>query len=260
MTTTRRNNLRLEVRTGEGVVISYDLASPLRRMLAICIDLSVITLLNTVFSIVPALFGLVSTGLAVAISIAGQFVISVGYGIFLEWTSRGQTLGKRVLQLRVIDASGRKLTFEQVALRNLLRVVDLLPGFYLTGGLVAFLSAKAQRLGDLAAGTVVWHRRPKWQTLPEDDLVKYNSLRAYPHLEARLRQVLHPEEVDVLVQALQRRKSLDPSDRLALFAMLAGDLQARCPFPESVRENVSPEQYVRNCLDSVLNQAKQKAW
>jgi uncharacterized RDD family membrane protein YckC len=65
---------------------------------------------------------------------------------------RGQTLGKRSLQLRVIDADGLRLTAAQLVARNLLRSVELPAAFDLVGGLFAAATRRAQRLGDIAAG------------------------------------------------------------------------------------------------------------
>ena len=74
---------------------------------------------------------------------------------FCEWRWRGQTIGKRLLRLRVVDAEGMRLQFNQIVTRNLLRFVDSLPAFYFVGGLACWLSPKCQRLGDIAANTIV---------------------------------------------------------------------------------------------------------
>src|SRR5690606_31901397 len=117
------------------------------------------------------------------------FFVDWGYGIVLEYYWRGQTLGKRLLGLRVMDEQGLHLTFSQVAVRNLLRVFDSIPVFYAVGGLAMVLSPRRQRLGDLAANTIVV-RAPRALRLDpvRTGEVKYNSFRAYPHIEARLRQ------------------------------------------------------------------------
>jgi hypothetical protein len=66
----------------------------------------------------------------------------------------GQTPGKKSLKIRVVRLEGGAITFDSIAVRNLLRVVDLM-GFYGVAGIAMFLTKKLQRLGDLAAGTVV---------------------------------------------------------------------------------------------------------
>src|SRR5262249_47223485 len=138
-----------------------------------------------------------------ALLVALYFLVSVGYGMACEWFLRGQTIGKRLLKLRVVDAGGLKLTLPQVVVRNLLRPVDSLPVAYLVGGVASFLSPKGQRLGDLAAGTVVIAAERK----KEPDLTQvmkgaHNSLEAAPHVVARLRQRVSPELAGVAVSAL----------------------------------------------------------
>jgi hypothetical protein len=144
-------------------------------------------------------------GLARALALLAYFVISIAYAIALEWFWRGQTVGKRLFHLRVIDSHGFRLRFSQIAMRNLLRSIDMLPLCYLVGGLAALRSGKAQRLGDLAAGTVVIRELPAVE--PELDRIapaKYNSLDAYPHLAARLRTSTTAEAAAIAVRALMQ--------------------------------------------------------
>src|SRR5258708_25936096 len=99
--------------------------------------------------------GVVSCKLGAAFYVLAYFFLSIGYGIFCEWRLRGQTVGKRLFRLRVVDVEGMRLQFNQIVVRNLLRFVDSLPAFYFLGGVASWLSTKCQRLGDIAANTVV---------------------------------------------------------------------------------------------------------
>jgi len=121
------NSPSLEIRTPEGICFSQMLAGPIARFLAWSLDLFCILVLLTLVSYLALLLIFVSPGLAVALNTLGYFVISIGYGIVCEWFWRGQTLGKRVCRLRVVDAEGLRLQFHQVVIRNLLRFVDALP-------------------------------------------------------------------------------------------------------------------------------------
>jgi uncharacterized RDD family membrane protein YckC len=67
----------------------------------------------------------------------------------------GQTVGKRVLGLRVACEDGSRASWREVVGRNLLRIVDALPAFYLVGFIVAAVDHRARRIGDQAAGTCV---------------------------------------------------------------------------------------------------------
>src|SRR5207247_4069309 len=109
-----------------------------------------------------------------------------------------------------MDAQGLRLQFSQIVIRNLLRFVDMLPAFYLLGGIACLASRRAQRLGDFAANTIVG-RNAKIQEPDLDKLLaaKLNSLRQCPHLAARLHQRVSPAEARVALQALIRRDELD---------------------------------------------------
>jgi uncharacterized RDD family membrane protein YckC len=239
----------LTIETPEGVRFSYDLASPVTRTLAWIIDVAAIAVLTKGANQAAQYMAKVDADWAAAIGVILYFVISMGYGIALEWRWHGQTLGKRVLGLRVVDAQGLRLQLSQVVLRNLLRLVDMLPLVYLVGGVASFCSRNCQRLGDLAAGTIVARNRPAEDpNLEQIAPAKYNSLLAYPHLAARLRSVASPESVNIAVQALTRRDGYDPVARIALFQELAVYFQSLAAFPVAAIEGLTDEQYVRSVV------------
>jgi uncharacterized RDD family membrane protein YckC len=241
---------RLPVRTPEGILFSFVLASPMTRFLAMCIDIGCVIALTSSLSVANRFVGLINPDLATAFQVVAYFGISIGYGISTEWYWRGQTLGKRLLRLRVLDEQGLKLHATQIVIRNLLRCIDMLPGLYLVGGLICLCTRRAQRLGDIAANTIVV-RSP---VVPEPDLRqlttdKWNSLRAQPHLATRLRQLVAPRTAAVIVDAIVRRQDFDPAGRVHLFQQLAAYLKELVPFPPDVTEGVTDEQYVRNVAD-----------
>ncbi len=242
----------LTIRTPEGIEFSFLLAGPITRFLAWSVDLMVILAVGKLLSVLAGIVGIVSRDLAVAASILGYFVVSIGYGIALEWYWNGQTLGKRLLRLRVNDVKGMQLQFSQIVIRNLLRFVDSLPALYLVGGLACLISRRAQRLGDIVANTIVtWNPR-----IPEPDLDqlmqgKYNSLRKYPHLEARLRQHISPHEAQIALQAVVRRDEFEPDSRVALFESMAEHFRSVVTFPAEATDGLSDEQYVRNVVDAL---------
>ena len=144
----------LKVKTPEGVLFSFALASPVTRFLAWSVDAAVVSLLSSATGTCLAILRVVNFDIARAITVICYFAISIGYGIVAEWYWRGQTVGKRLLRLRVMDEQGLRLHFNQIVIRNLLRAVDILPGLYLFGGVASLISPRAQRLGDFAANTV----------------------------------------------------------------------------------------------------------
>ena len=241
----------LIIRTPEGIVFPLLLASPISRLLALFVDSAAIhvacSLLWTLLSLMAPLGG---HDMAFGFYILGSFVIGIGYAMFLEWAWRGQTLGKRLLGLRVMDENGFHLTPHQIIMRNLLRLVDTLPAYYMLGGLFCLASRKSQRIGDMVANTVVI-RMPK---LSEPDLEqimegKFNSLAEYPHIAARLRQRASRETAGIALTALLRRDELEPKARLELFHSIAEHLKEIAAFPQESTDGLSDEQYVRNAVD-----------
>jgi uncharacterized RDD family membrane protein YckC len=242
----------LRIRTPEGIGFSLLLAGPLVRFLAVLIDSACIACATSVLTTVLHVFAIISLDFAKALLAVGMFLLSVGYGILLEWFWRGQTLGKRLFRLRVMDAQGLQLQFGQVVLRNLLRTIDMFPVLYLLGGAVCFFSGRNQRLGDIAAGTIVI-RTPEVVQPNLDRLSnhKYNSLREYPRHTVRLRRMISGEEASIALRAVLRRDEMAPEERRELFGELAEYFRSRVPFPPEASEGISDESYVRNVLDIV---------
>ena len=244
----------LVIRLPEGVDFALPLAGPMSRLIALSVDVAAYIAIASLAEKVLQFLGVLSPDVAQAALVLAYFLIPIAYGIVCEWFMRGQTIGKRLLRLRVMDATGLRLRFSQIFMRNLLRAVDSLPSFYFVGGAACLISRRGQRLGDLAAGTVVVR-------LPEEkpaDLatlglqVKFNSMREYPVLAARLRQRVSPALASIALRALLRRERLDPEPRLEIFRELTDQLKALVPFPESVTSDLSDEAYVRNVVDIVF--------
>jgi uncharacterized RDD family membrane protein YckC len=243
----------LHIKTPEGITFALPLAGPVARFLAWVIDFACIFAILTAINIGVQITRIVSSDFAQAAAIISYFLVSTGYGILCEWTYKGQTVGKRLMSVRVMDIQGLRLQFSQIVIRNLLRFIDSLPVCYLVGGLSCLLSPKSQRLGDLAANTIVT-REPK---IPRPDLEqilphKYNSLRDHPHLVARLRHRTSPHEANIALQALLRRNELDPLSRVELFAQIAAHLKKIIPFPQETTDGITEEQFVRNVVDALV--------
>lgn len=240
---------RLSIETPEGVVFSFELATPVTRALAWAVDAAAIAAGGVILGQIARFAGKVNADLASAIGVVGYFIISLVYAILLEWRWRGQTIGKRLFGLRVIDVHGLRLQLPQIALRNLLRFVDMLPAFYLLGGATAIFSRNGQRLGDMAASTIV--TREGTAEIPDVEQIapaKYNSLTLQPHLAARLRSLVTPEAAALAIRAVTLRDGYDPRARIVLFRELAAHFRSLVQFPDEAVENLTDEQYVRSVL------------
>jgi len=248
MNNTKTNTLRIQ--TPEGIFFSLQLAGPIPRFMGWTIDAASISVIASVINVLLGALGIISRDLAAAAAVMAYFLVSIGYGILTEWYWQGQTIGKRLLRLRVMDVQGLRLRFSQVVIRNLLRFVDTLPVFYMVGGLACLISSRSQRLGDIAANTiVVWNPRISEPDLNQLLEGKYNSFHDYPHPEARLRQRVSPAAAGIALQAVMRRDDLDPQARIELFRGIALYFRNIVLFPQEATDGISDEQYVRNVVD-----------
>jgi uncharacterized RDD family membrane protein YckC len=247
----------LEIHTPEGVVFALPLAGPFKRFAACAIDLACIATITSTFVTIISPFNIITPDIYGMLLYLGVFIISMGYAIVLEWFWRGQTLGKRIMRIRVMDENGLRLQFGQVVIRNLFRTVDMLPALYGLGGIICLLNRHWRRLGDIAAGTiVVRHIDTSVKGVDTLERGKFNSFRAYPHIEARLRQRISPQTAGLGLQALMRRETLDPESRLKLFKELADYYRSLADFPEEATFALTDEQYVRNVIETIFPPAQ----
>jgi len=160
----------LTIETPEQIPLEFLLAGIGSRFLALAVD-TLIQAAATVLLVVVALVIGVSAAIShgsprgsqtwvLALLILFFFLVQFGYFAFFEALWNGQTPGKRYLHLRVIKDSGRSISTFDALGRNLLRLVDSLPGIYAVAIVSALLSSKNKRLGDYVAGTVVVHEKP----------------------------------------------------------------------------------------------------
>jgi uncharacterized RDD family membrane protein YckC len=147
---------RLTITTPEGVELELQLAGLGSRFVAQTIDLLIKGTAIFLLAIALSLAGL--TG--VAIIIPSVLLILYAYDVVFETFSNGRTPGKRAIRLRVVKVGGEPVDFMSSAIRNVLRLVDGIPTSYIPGMISILATKRNQRLGDLAAGTVVIHEEP----------------------------------------------------------------------------------------------------
>lgn len=149
---------RISVSTPEGVRLELVVAGVGTRMAAALIDAFIQSLLVLAVVVVGSLGALAVGGLsgyAEALSAVAVFLIVFGYHVAFEMLASGRTPGKAAIGLRVVGAQGQPLGGLASVVRNLVRILDFLPLLYGTGLVAVLLSGRRQRLGDLAAGSVV---------------------------------------------------------------------------------------------------------
>jgi len=211
------------VLTPEYVEFRFTLAGIYARFLAWLLD-SLIILVCTVGVVIGLSVSMAAfPGFANALTAVIYFLLDWGYGIALETIWSGQTVGKRVMSLRVIQESGVRISFYHAALRNLARPVDRLPLLYLVGGVSALVSGSHQRLGDMLAGTIVVRER-RLKVPSALGTTGEEGLLADPLFVSRVKK-LSTEERDVILSAAMRREELRMEARLQLFSALGARLQ-----------------------------------
>ncbi|HEV3112808.1 MAG TPA: RDD family protein [Candidatus Binataceae bacterium] len=244
----------------EGVRLELAIAGPAPRMIAYGIDLLIMILL-VIFLLVTLPIGtalnkwLVSLfhraagsvrpgkpngqlnvevgGVAIGMFVLAQFAIETGYFIFWEMLTRGRSPGKAVAGLRVVQRSGLPIELGNTMVRNLMRIVDILPANYVVGLISMLLSPSGERLGDHAAGTIVI-RLDRPQAAPEIQAsVNPDALSLTREQLARI----GPREIR-LVRGTLRRLSTIPEDRQEpLLAEVAESLRQRLELAELPRSD-----------------------
>lgn len=209
--------------------MSYPLAGVGNRLLAAFLDVLILTVLLTGLGLAGAVFA-PRLGLDPTLSsiLAGIFlvllvlVLPFAYSVLLEAFWNGQTLGKRIVGIRVLRDDGAPVGFFTVVARDLIRVIDLLPPVLALDVLLILVTPKGQRLGDLVAGTVVVKA-----TLERD----FQSLRTHATgAPASLSVRGLSGEAQRLVREFARREaSLSPEARAAVARSIAQGLRPAIP-------------------------------
>lgn len=203
--------------------IEYELAGLASRAGAALVDILLQGLITAavIFGAIglTRLFGWVFPAWIVAAMMVLIFLVFFGYHILFETIWNGQTPGKRLAGMRAVREGGLPIDLSCAAVRNLVRVVDMLPGTppYLVGGIAVVFSSTNKRLGDMAAGTIVVKERREWE----------GYLRAEkPAVQPRYAETIYvknvelvtAEEFEAVARFLDRKAELqeDVCERVAL--------------------------------------------
>lgn len=223
---------KLTIETPEQTALELPLAGIGSRFLALAVDYLI------QFIAIMALF-VVSASVTIPWEWLGQWVqaffifviffLSQAYFAFFESLWNGQSPGKRYTRLRVIKEDGRPVSVADAVARNLLRIVDWLPGIYAVGIVVMLLNRQNKRLGDYVAGTVVVHEKP----FEEMQLAWDLSERPGAPLFHASR--LSPEEFALVETFLQRRSHLSDDVRRDMARQIADRVAGTLGTPPALR-------------------------
>jgi uncharacterized RDD family membrane protein YckC len=229
---------RISIPTPEGVELELVLAGLGSRLVAALGDFVVKGVILLALWIVGDALGGDDGGFLVALLIVGSFLVWTGYDVAFETLASGRTPGKRAAGLRVVRLGGEPVGFLASAVRNLLRLVDSLPGIYAVGAVCILFSRRNQRLGDLAAGTLVVreHRAPLPAAAPP--VTDFAAADRYAAWDV---SGVTSFELVTVRRFLERRWQLDPGARGRLGWELAERLR---PKVAGAPSDLHPEQFL----------------
>ena len=176
-----------------------------------------------------------------------MFVVNFGYFIIFEGVWQGQTPGKRVAGIRVIETNGQPIGWAAVFIRNLLRLIDGLPAMY-PGILPMLIDKNERRLGDFAAGTLVI--RERLTALGTSTLKIVNEEAGQPFFDVGQ---ISPDEYNLIVNFLNRRELL----QLAARQRLAADMGSHFKTKLNVMDDTdAPETFIEKLYVSYKSRAE----
>jgi uncharacterized RDD family membrane protein YckC len=214
---------RITIATPEGIELGIVLAGAGSRFIASVIDIALQLVLVGLAAL--ATLALVGGGVGTALFAIAVFAAVYLYDVLFEVLASGRTPGKRATHLRVVREHGTPVDLPASAIRNLLRLIDFLPTVYLVGLTSILLTRRNQRLGDLAAGTLVIRDGTARPASP----TSRPAANTPAPLDAGGWDVsaVSAEELAAVRRFLERRASLDRHARIELAHRLEQGLRAK---------------------------------
>ncbi len=269
---------QLNIETPELVDLELPVAGVGSRFIAILIDYLIwgagfVVLFILAMLVLPSLsvYSRLTENWAAALFTLLFFLLFWGYFTLFEALWSGQTPGKRVARIRVIQKSGRPIGIFESMVRNFIRVIDQIPIIYGVGVLFIFVTKQHQRLGDLAAGTLVVREQeseaPAWGNAPARTFTAPSFLESARRLSpatapppanfvpvpANHVAKLGGAELEVLEGFFARRLDMSLETRASLAGRIAKAISAKAEF--AIPEGASTE----NFLESVAHQLRESA-
>lgn len=213
--------------TPEGVVLEFETAGVATRILAGAVDLAiqVVLLLAVSFAALAVAAAGADGGVGAAFLYIAAFLVLFGYPVAFETLWRGRTPGKALMGIRVVTVEAAPIRFRHAAVRAILALLDKLVLFGVIGIVTILVTARNQRLGDLAAGTLVLRERTG---APPPVAVTFSPPPGLESFAASLDLTALGDELFLLVRSfLLRADEMAPGPRWELARRLADDAVRR---------------------------------
>ena len=222
---------RTRIATPEGVELELVLAGLASRFMAEIVDATLILLIVGAMIAVAALAGGTAGLVIVSVAVGGLLLISVVFHVAFEVLAGGRTPGKRLNGLRVVMDGGEPVGVRASAVRNLVRLLEGPTLFYVPAIVAILVTRRNQRLGDLAADTLVV-REPR---APERRRRDTTAAELHAITGVRLADwdvsAITQEELAAVRSFLARRASFSPDARRGLARELAARLRPKVAGP-----------------------------
>lgn len=216
----------VRIETPEQIEVSLEVAGIGSRFVAQVLDWlikwSILFVVAVLASIAGGMLGVVLDNktisyLLAALVIALFYAFQLAFDIYFEVRHNGQTPGKKIAGIRVLREGGAPLDFRSACVRNLLGLADFLPVFYLFGGFLILLSSRSQRLGDMAAGTIVIRERTVQPPTELHEMIQKYASEEF-HFTAEHLSACSPNDRFLLRSFFQRAEDMKerPREQLAL--------------------------------------------
>jgi uncharacterized RDD family membrane protein YckC len=253
------------IETPENVELQRRLAGIGTRFIAGLMDTLLITLMYIVLLLLFLTLGINIISYAGISDVLGMWVLAImifiafliywGYFVLFEMLTNGQSPGKKYMKIRVVMVEGGGISLNSIAVRNLLRVVDAI-GLYAVAGITMFVTQKVQRLGDLAAGTVVISEEiPDYSARYDKKKRVFDDKTITPAvLEAT---GLKPEEYQLLHNYWLRRDELTIEARNKILPQLLQPILVRMGQSISGQSPAFLEEYVERLMNKARNAEKE---
>jgi uncharacterized RDD family membrane protein YckC len=228
----------VRIETPEQIDVELELAGLGTRFLAQLLDWLIKALLTAALALlVTVTAGLLGfsqaiesgSKLVLALGVVLGYLLWLGFDIFFEVRNNGQTPGKRSAGARVVREGGAPVDFQAACVRNLLGLADWLPMFYLLGALLILVTGKRQRLGDMAAGTLVIRERALDAPADVASQVEQFASPEYAFTASQL-AACTPHDRQILRSFFQRHGQMDRDEQSRLALRLTELLQARMSY------------------------------
>ncbi|MCG8569026.1 MAG: RDD family protein [Spirochaetes bacterium] len=247
-----------EYQTSEKIKIDYQLASMPLRFAAFIIDYFfkylgfIVMYIVMIVILIPSSFFMDNENNIVGIIFLIIFFILIIavilfyllYNFIFEFWWKGQTPGKRFLKIRVINDDGTYIGLGSVVLRNIFRIVDFLPVFYITGAITIFVNKKKKRVGDLVAGTIVV--REEKIELPE---ISEPVNDYFAHIQD-IQACFTNQELDIIMSYYKSQKDLSEDAKIKIEGPLINIIESKTNVPYS--SDIKSQVYINNLIYRLL--------